>query len=283
MNFKRIAALSLTAALTLGLAACSGGSTTASNSPENSAPASSPAGGENTEKQSLVVVTGGGTFNPYSYTDEDTGELKGFEADMWNELSNRLSDQYDVTIESTTFDAIWGMLDSGKADVAACFFGINDERLEKYDASISYAGDPVGVAVLPDSGIATLADLNGKTVGVAAGSAALDAMEARKDEFGCTVKTYEAFTEVIQDVVLGRIDACANDIIAIHSYNTTDTELSILDEKLTQSQVGYFVRKDEASAAKLADINTALQSMLDDGTVAQLCITWFGDDLTVNR
>ncbi len=282
---RRIAALALSLGLTLGLAACSGGGDAASTpAPDaETTPSQAAETSESTEKDTLVVVTGGGTFNPYSYTDEETGELKGFEADMWNELSSRLSDRYDVTIESTTFDAIWGMLDSGRADVAACFFGVNDERLEKYNASIPYAGDPIAVGVLADSGITALADLSGKTVGVAAGSAALDELESRAEELGCTVQPYETFTEVMQDLSLGRIDACANDIIAIHTYNTTGADISILDERLTQSQTAYFVRKDDASAAKLEDINEALQSMLDDGTVAEYCVTWFGDDLTVNR
>ena len=285
---KKTLALTLAGVITAAalLAGCSG-NTGSSDSPapqSSTPPASQAQTGEQTgtEKQSLVVVTGGGTYNPYSYTDEETDELKGFEADMWAELSVRLSDKYDVTVESTTFDAIWGNLDAQRADVAACFFGVNDERLEKYSASITYASDPLVVAVPAGSEIKTLADLNGKTVGVAAGSAALDEMESRKAELGCEVRTYEAFTEVIQDVALGRIDACANDAIAIVSYNTTDTELVNLEETLTDSSVAYFTRQDEASQAKLADINAALQTMLDDGTVAELCQTWFGADLTVN-
>ena len=281
---RRIAALALSLGLTLGLAACSGGGDAASTpAPDaETTPSQAAETSESTEKDTLVVVTGGGTFNPYSYTDEETGELKGFEADMWAELSKRLADKYDVKVESTTFDAIWGTLDAQRADVAACFFGVNDERLEKYSASITYASDPVVVAVPEGSDIKALSDLNGKTVGVAAGSAALDEMENRKAELGCEVKVYEAFTEVIQDVALGRIDACANDAIAIVSYNTTDTVLVNLDEPLVESSVAYFTRQDEASQAKLADINAALQTMLDDGTVAKLCQTWFGTDLTAN-
>lgn len=231
----------------------------------------------------IRVVTGGGSFNPYSYTDEKTGELKGFEADMWGELKSRLADRYDVVLQSSTFSAIWGLLDSGRADIAACFFGINPERLTKYLPSVPYAGDPVGIAVLVDSGIYRMSDLKGKTVGVAAGSSASDLLNARAEEMGLKVKTYEAFTEVMADLALERLDACANDIIAIHSYNKTGKEVRVLEEKLTQSKIAYFALKTPEAEKKMAAVNQALESMLADGTVKDLCEKWFGSDLASLR
>lgn len=226
-----------------------------------------------------ITVACSNTAEPYSYVED--GEHKGFEVDMWNEIAERTG--YEVKMETMGFSSIFGSLDSGKVDVAGNFFGKTEERLEKYDASVSYGEDGVGVAVLADNtDINTLDDLKGKTVAVAEGSQGQAVGESVSEQYGFTITVFGDGTSGVQDLSLGRCDAWMDSKITLSfDSNKAGVDVRILDESLSSSEVGYFFRKDdEDSKKKLEAVNGALEEMLADGTVKELGEKWMNRDVT---
>ncbi len=231
------------------------------------------------DEDKTIVVACSNTAEPYSFVED--GEHKGFEVDMWNEIAERTG--YEVTMETMGFSSIFGSLDSGRVDVAGNFFGKSEERLEKYDTSISYGEDGVGVAVLADNTeINSLDDLAGKTVAVAEGSQGQAVGEGAADELGFTITVFGDGTSGVQDLSLGRCDAWMDSRITLaFDSNKAGVDVRILDESLSSSEVGYFFRKnDEESAKKLEAVNGALEDMLADGTVKELAEKWMHIDVT---
>lgn len=291
---KRVLSLILTTVVTAGMIAGCGSSsdsaqTTAaaeteaaaqSGSETSDAEASAEGEAEATEAgDKTIVVACSNTAEPYSFVED--GEHKGFEVDMWNEIAKRTG--YDVTMETMGFSGIFGSLDSGRVDVAGNFFGKSEERLEKYDTSISYGEDGVGVAVLADNTeINTLDDLAGKTVAVAEGSQGQAVGEGAADELGFSITVFGDGTSGVQDLSLGRCDAWMDSRITLaFDSNKAGVDVRILDESLSSSEVGYFFRKnDEESAKKLEAVNSALEDMLADGTVKELAEKWMHIDVT---
>ena len=68
------------------------------------------------------------------------------------------------------------LLDSGDIDCVIATFTITEVRKESWDFSTAYYTDAVTVLVEDASGITTLADLVGKTVGVSSGSTSAKAL-----------------------------------------------------------------------------------------------------------
>lgn len=240
--------------------------------------------GENSGEKSggdtkTITVACSNTAEPYSFVEDD--EHKGFEVDMWKEISERTG--YEVKMETMGFSSIFGSLDSGKVDVAGNFFGKTEERLEKYNASISYGEDGVGVAVLGDNtDINSLADLKGKTVAVAEGSQGQAVGESASGEYGFTTTVFGDGTSGVQDLSLGRCDAWMDSKITLSfDSNKAGVDVRILDEALSSSEVGYFFRKDDEEAQKKLDaVNEALEEMLADGTVKEISEKWMSRDVT---
>nr|WP_326167680.1 transporter substrate-binding domain-containing protein [uncultured Lachnoclostridium sp.] len=268
---RRMIAGFLVAMMTAGLVAGCGSSDNSGESAES----------EETTADSAqtIVVACSNAAEPYSFVEDD--EHKGFEVDMWNEIAERTG--YEVTMETMGFSSIFGSLDSGMVDVAGNFFGKTDERLEKYDASISYGEDGVGVAVLADNtDINSLADLNGKTVAVGEGTQGQAVAESVSSEYGFTTSVFGDGTSGVQDLSLGRTDAWMDSRITLSfDSNKAGVDVRILDESLSSTEVGYFFRKDdEESAKKLEDVNAALEDMLADGTIKELSEKWMFIDVT---
>lgn len=268
---RRMIAGFLVAMMTAGLVAGCGSSDNSGESAES----------EETTADSAqtIVVACSNAAEPYSFVEDD--EHKGFEVDMWNEIAERTG--YEVTMETMGFSSIFGSLDSGMVDVAGNFFGKTDERLEKYDASISYGEDGVGVAVLADNtDINSLADLNGKTVAVGEGTQGQAVAESVSSEYGFTTSVFGDGTSGVQDLSLGRTDAWMDSRITLSfDSNKAGVDVRILDESLSSTEVGYFFHKDdEESAKKLEDVNAALEDMLADGTIKELSEKWMFIDVT---
>lgn len=271
MKIKTALMTGLLAAACLWLTGCQKPAEPAKN--EASTPAA--------QTQEQIVVACSGTAVPYSYLD---GKVhKGFEADMWQEIGKRAG--YDIKIVTTGFAAIFGMVDSGQADVAGNFFGMSPERMQRYQTSIPYASDTVYVAVQKDSKIQSMADLKGKKVAVSEGTQGMVLAQKSKDKYGFDAVVYGAEgTTAMQELNLGRVDAWIESILTIKlDSKKANMEFKIIDEPLDATNIGYFVKKDDPTAAKKLDaINKALESMLADGTVKRLSEKWFYTDVTSN-
>ncbi len=150
-------------------------------------------------------------FPPYSYLQDD-GSVGGFDVELCQAVCEYMGWKYesvpfnweakDMELNAGSCDCIWsGFTKEGRED--------------KYTWGITYSNNTQGILVASNSGITTLADLAGKTVGVQIDTSAADMLEdSRKDladTFG-ELKTYETYTVAYNDLKAGAIDAVAIDM-----------------------------------------------------------------------
>ena len=231
------------------------------------------------EKEKVVVVTAG-TGEPYSLLSDDGKTWTGIDAEMWAEIEKRTG--WEVEVKQAAFDALWGELDTERADVAANCFAVKAERTDKYNATIPYYGDAQCVIVNKDSDYKTMEDLKGKTVGCTNGQAAQTIIEDAAKEIGFEVKLYEDSAIGMNDLVLGRIDAYANTTTNVNAFthNHEEAKFRFFDENLMANNVAYFLPKTERGDKLTEELNKVLQDMLDDGTIAKITEKWMYADMT---
>ena len=169
----------------------------------------------------LLKPVTSGTGEPYSLISDD-GKWTGIDAEMWDEIEKRTG--WEVEVKQASFDAMWGELDTGRADVVANCLAVKEERTDKYNATIPYYGDSQCIIVNDDSDYKTSDDLKGKTVGCTNGQAAQTIIEDMAKEKGFTVKLYEDSAVGMNDLKLGRIDAYANTTTNVNAFTHNNTD-----------------------------------------------------------
>ena len=176
---------------------------------------------------------------------------------MWDEIEKRTG--WEVEVKQASFDAMWGELDTGRADVVANCLAVKEERTDKYNATIPYYGDSQCIIVNDDSDYKTSDDLKGKTV-----------------------KLYEDSAVGMNDLKLGRIDAYANTTTNVNAFthNNTDAKFRFFDEQLLANNVAYFLQKTDDGDKLTKELDDVIQDMLDDGTVAKITEKWMYADMT---
>ena len=277
MKKRVLAALLVTAMAVATAAGCGSSSKSDSSDKKTESEATDEKSSDETEK---VVVVTAGTGEPYSLLSDDGKTWTGIDAEMWDEIEKRTG--WEVEVKQAAFDALWGELDTGRADVAANCFAVKEERTDKYNATIPYYGDAQCVIVNEDSDYQTLDDLSGKTIGCTNGQAAQTIIEGMADEKGFTVKLYEDSAVGMNDLKLGRIDAYANTTTNVNAFthNNEDAKFRFFDEDLMANNVAYFLPKTDRGNELTEKLNDVLQEMLDDGTVAKITEKWMYADMT---
>lgn len=221
------------------------------------------------EERTTFVVGFDAEYPPYGYMDDD-GEYTGFDLELaqavcdlegWELVKTPIDwDSKDLELESGSIDCIW----SG--------FTING-REDNYAWSYPYVDNSQVIVVSEESGITSLADLEGKIVGVQAASAALELLSEGGDQedlaatFG-TLQEFADYNTAFVELQAGSIDAVAMDI-GVAQYQIKEKEgYIILDEELNSEQYGIGFRLDDE---ELRDtVNEALLALVEDGTVAEL-------------
>ncbi len=210
---KRVLAALLVTMMTVGtVAGC--GSNAKSDDSDKKASSESKSDDKKDSGKKVTVVTSG-TGEPYSLISDD-GKWTGIDAEMWDEIEKRTG--WEVEVKQASFDAMWGELDTGRADVVANCLAVKEERTDKYNATIPYYGDSQCIIVNDDSDYKTSDDLKGKTVGCTNGQAAQTIIEDMAKEKGFTVKLYEDSAVGMNDLKLGRIDAYANTTTNVNAF-----------------------------------------------------------------
>lgn len=271
---KRVLAALLVTVMAVATAAGCGSSPKSDNSDKKTEAT------DKTEDKEKVVVVTAGTGEPYSLLSDDGKTWTGIDAEMWAEIEKRTG--WEVEVKQAAFDALWGELDTERADVAANCFAVKKERADKYNATIPYYGDAQCVIVNEDSSYKTLEDLKGKTIGCTNGQAAQTIIEDAAKEIGFEVKLYEDSAVGMNDLVLGRIDAYANTTTNVNAFthNHDEAKFRFFDENLMANNVAYFLPKTDRGEKLTEELNKVLQDMLDDGTVAKITEKWMFADMT---
>jgi len=209
----------------------------------------------------------------FGLQDAATGEFEGLEIDLAYALAERIGlTKDDVEFEAVTAKTRGPLLDNGQLDVVIATFTIKPERLEQWNFSNPYYQDEVGLLVKKSSGIEGLADLDGKTIGVAQGATSRDAVQAEADKLGIKVNFLEfaTYPEINAALESGRVDAFSVDKSILSGYVTDDSV--ILPDGFSPQDYGI---ASKLGTDDLRDfINEMLAEMESNGEMAALLEKW---------
>ena len=219
----------------------------------------------------------------FGYQDTLTGEYSGMEID----IARKIAETLGVDIEFTTVTAATRteLLDSGDIDCVLATFTITEERRQNWDFSTPYYTDYVTVLVEDASGIATLADLMGKKIGVSSGSTSarsvveamiaaglLDGTGYDKATFdpatwteGVSFQQYDDYPTISTALSAGEIDAFSVDKSILAIYKTEGR--SFIDAQFAPQEYGVATVKGSGFSAYVEELIT---TWLADGTIAGL-------------
>ena len=280
---KRFVAVALALIMVLSMAACGSSSEdtqgAGSGSEENTS-------GETTEVQHLVFACPGRSAR-YNFVNED-GELDGYEVALIKEVDNRLDDVEIELIYTGEFSALFPGLESGQYDIVGGGISWKQERADTYLYSeVPYFHSPTVLGVRQDEEeIKTIEDLAGKNIAHIAGTAQamwLEAYNEANPDKAINIDYLDASSiEIMQMVYTGRYDACihaaADFAIAKQELGVDLKTLEIENADEIQMPDSYYLyAKDNTELQQ--KIDGALAEIRDDGTMSELCIQYFGEDL----
>lgn len=274
---KKLIALILAGAMAFSLAACS-----ADKAGDNGSGDKNTSSGEKDSGDKVIRVATSGDYLGFTVYDEETKEWSGFEIDMWNEIGKRIG--YEVEFVQEDVATAFGDLEIGKVDTVAKQISITPAREEKYDFTQPYFFSPYSLMVRGDNtDINTWADMEGKTIGLADGSAMNEYVAALDPDDKVNKTTYESFASIPQEVVLGRVDAMpyAYLLIPYLLESNPDWDLKAVDtENPIYVEVnGYPFARTDRGAELLKLVDEALTEIIEDGTHKQLSEKWFDYDV----
>lgn len=210
----------------------------------------------------------------FSSVDRNTGEASGFEVDVAREaVARACGGTCEVEFVGVSGAGREPMLSRKTVDLVVACYTVTDNRLDTYNLSSPYYTDDLRIMVRRDSSIETVADLEGKTVGVLRGSPAqsdlLAFVSLHGVEFFVSAE-YDTFEEICDALRVGVVDAFAEGEAILGSYD--DDSSKIMSMSFASLEYGIATRKDDDEFSQ--KIDDAVVSMVNDGTIAELERKW---------
>ena len=234
---------------------------------------------EKIQSKGVFVLGLDDSFPPLGFRDADN-KIVGYDIDIAEEVAKRLG----VTLKCQPID--WAAkeqeLNTNNIDCIWNGFTMTPEREEALSFTKPYLNNAQVVIVRNDSGIKTLADLKGKTIGLQAGSSASEAVDASPD-FKASLKNIVEFKEnltALMDLEIKGVDGVVMDVVVgNYSIATSGKPFVVVEETLTPEFYGVGFRKADV---KLRDaVQKIMEEMVADGTMSKIDAKWFGTDISV--
>ena len=212
-------------------------------------------------------------FPPFEFTED--GELVGFDIDLAEEAITRAG--YEVgEWTDIEFDSLIPSLTEGNIDMVAAAMTITEDRAETIAFSDPYYEADQSVLVGDDSGFTpeTVDDLADRIVGAQSGTTGQGELETLIEDGIVNEddsRQYENYTLGVEDLEAGNIDALILDIPVAENF-ADSRAVSVAFRIETGEEYGFGFRQEDP---RIADINTALQEIQDDGTYDDLVDEWF--------
>ncbi len=212
-------------------------------------------------------------FPPYEYYEGE--KIVGIDAEIAAKLAEKLG--LELQIEDMAFDAIIAAVESGKIDMGMAGMTVDETRLQSVNFTTSYATGVQVIIVPENSEITSVDDLNkgGYTIGVQnATTGDLYATWNLEDEGLATVDRYNKGADAVMALTTGKIDCV---IIDTEPAKAFVAATRAQDSGYPYAVEDYAIAVNKDNEALLEALDTALQELIDDGTVAAIVDKYIGD------
>lgn len=125
---------------------------------------------------------------------------------------------------------------------------------------------------IPKNTVHSIADLNGKVIGVQLGTVAEDFVSDISDN----VERYNKGADAVRALKLGNVDAVVIDAEPARVYVENNSDLAILDETFPDEE--YAIAFKKGNTALKENINSVLAELKADGTLDRIKNNWIGEE-----
>ena len=275
--FKKILAAGLVAAMSLSVMGCGGKDETANSDDVISAGETEMTNDSQSDESSTGGVITFGTnaeFPPFEYVSSN-GVIDNFDGiDM--AIAKEIASQNGSTaaINNMEFDSLLLALQNGQVDAVIAGMTITDERKEAVDFSIPYYTATQVMIVKEDSDIKSAADMADKKIVVVQGYTG----ETCVKELGYKYEAFKKGSETILELINGKCDVVVIDSATAEKYVGDNEGIKIVEDNTAFEAEEYGIAVKKGNTELLNKINTAIQSMLDDGTIGDIAAEYLDAD-----
>lgn len=223
-------------------------------------------------KEKGYLLIGSSNDAPFSYTDVESGKLKGLDIEILKEICKRLGIG-DIQMKVTDFSNLLVELNNKNVDMVADAMYVKDERLQIAAFTDKWYQEGEAVVIPESSFIKTKEDLKDKKVGAQPGTTFYETAQKWLDEGKIGgLEAYDNQATLMTAVNTGKVDAVVTDgIVAGYTLSSDSSlKLKLLSpyEAEASGQIGAAVRFEDKEF--LAEINKALNDMKADGTLLKI-------------
>lgn len=230
------------------------------------------------KEKGVMTVATEGDWSPYTYHDEKTNELVGFDVELAKLIADKLG--VEVEYKETDWDSILAGVQSGTFDLGINGITYSDKRAKSFNFSEPYLYDQTVLIVLESNDdINSFEDIKGKVNTNSPGSSYAEMAE----EYGATNSYITTFSDTVQLLTRGDADCTINSLSVYNDYireKGDDAGIKIVDETEPEKTV-IASKKDDSTNTLIEEINKILDELREDGTLAELSNKYFGYDATV--
>ena len=232
---------------------------------------------DDVKKRGTMTAATEDDYQPFEFTKD--GKPTGYDQDLLDLLQSKLP--FKIKQDVIPWTGILPGVTTGKYDIAITAILVTQERMKALDFC-----SPVAESVdfymkrKGDGRIAGIKDMDGKSIGVEAGSAMLKLLpqlEAMLKPTGGKlgrVVTYQGYPEAYEDLADGRLDTVVNTSLTLASVVAAKPGIFELGQAVSQpTYIAWAVQKGNTGLRDV--INEVLLGARKDGTMFQLQEKWF--------
>ena len=225
-----------------------------------------------TIEEGKLIMSTNAQFPPYEMVADGEGfngtGFEGIDVEIASAIADKLG--LELQIDDMEFDSALLAVQNNTADVMLAGLSYSEERDEVVDFTDSYATG-VQVVIVKEGSDVTMDNLGEKMIGTQRGTTGYIYASDTPENGGYGedhVLAYDNGATAVQALMNGQIDAVIIDEAPAKEFVAANEGLTILPGNWVEEQ--YCAAVDEGNTALQNAINTALNELIDDGTVDEI-------------
>jgi polar amino acid transport system substrate-binding protein len=230
---------------------------------------------DNIKKRGTLICGTLGTSEPFSFADQATREIKGYDVDFCRAIADSLGVKTELKLLAV--EARIPELSQGRVDIVIANLGYTPQRAEQIEYSHQYFVSQQKIMTRTADGYKSINDLGGKQVSAPKGSTSETAVIKKVPT--AKVVTFQDPPTAFMALVQNKVDAFALSELTLIKFKdqvADKVKMTILPESMMAEAWGVGVKKGEVSLLKA--VNEKLSAMEKNGDAINIFKKWLGSD-----